>query len=106
MIAAPVQAHLWHRVIGVPAMSILDIPAAPPPAASQTPAASVDEIGLPVGAATPHVPDLPAQAAPSAAVPTLALPAVEAALVVAPTSGSVEIFTEKLRGRPCETGQS
>jgi Family of unknown function (DUF5681) len=125
-------------------MSILDTPTPLPSAASEAPAACVDESGLAVGAAAQHVPNLPAEAAPSAAVPTLAIPAafavegvpaaaaatqdapdlppaeaapsaavptlarpaVEGAPVVSPTSGSVENFMEKPRGRPFEPGQS
>jgi hypothetical protein len=90
-------------------MSILDTPTTPPSAASEAPAASVDERGLAVGAAAQHVPDLPAEAAPSAAVPTLAPPAasaVEEAPAAASASGSAENSAEKPRGRPFEPGQS
>jgi Family of unknown function (DUF5681) len=90
-------------------MSILDTPTATPSAASEAPAASGDEIGLPIGAAAQHVPDLPAEAAPSAAGPTLAPPAasaVEETPAAPSASGSAENSTEKPRGRPFEPGQS
>ena len=84
-------------------MSILDNPTAPPAAASELPAAPLDGIEIAAQGAAEHLPDVPAEASPSAAAQLrrcLAAPALDEAPASSTGFGTLAEQSAQKRGTP------